>query len=206
MSGYSPVAIRCAGVLLNRRKKWPVQPPDPAQKQSAVIQIGFQYRLGNERRSYRTRSGQSPWWIEWKFLPLDHQNRKYIAVYLDNPSDYIIRGATVSAQIKLKSAGDDAAITVPSAPCVGPHSEFRVLARTATDGQTCIVTLSAEHSKLVPERDFDASSKTVDLDALELRWWFTSVAGHSQPIKVLRDFADWLGIDKLKAQFARVNR
>jgi hypothetical protein len=77
-----------------------------------VIQIGFQYRLGNERRSYRTRSGQSPWWIEWKFLPLDHQNRKYIAVYLDNPSDYIIRGATVSAQIKLKSAGDDAAITV----------------------------------------------------------------------------------------------
>jgi hypothetical protein len=42
--------------------------------------------------------------VEWQFYPLD-ESRKYIAVYLDNPSDYIIRGATVSAQIKLKSAG-----------------------------------------------------------------------------------------------------
>jgi hypothetical protein len=187
-------------------------------------------------------------WVEFQFYPLD-ENRKYIVVYLDNPSDYIIRGATVSAQIKFKSAGGaapnglppgwrlddeparpklpgysyvdepapqaapkpDTTITVPSTPCVGPHSEFRVLARTTTNRQTCIVTLSAEQSKLIPVDEWQVRSdghrfKSVDLDALEFSWGLTSVEGHSQPIKILQDIADWLGIDKLKAQFARVNR
>jgi len=140
------------------------------------------------------------------FLPID-ESRKYIAVYLDNPSDYIIRGATVSAQIKVKP---NTTITVPNTPCVVPHSEFRVLARTATDRQTCIAMLSAEHSKLIPERDLLPGDpmKTVDLDALEFSWSLTSVEGHSQPIKILKDIADWFNnwFDKLKAPFARVNK
>jgi hypothetical protein len=158
--------------------------------------------------------------VNLSFYPID-ESRDYIVVYLDNSSDYIIRGATVSAQIKFKSAYsaamaaklppgytfDHEPITVPNTPCVVPHSEFRVLARTATGrpGQTCIVMLSAEHSKLIPERD-DSHYKSVDDDALEFSWWLTSVEGHSQPIKILKDIADWLGIDKLNAQFARVNR
>jgi hypothetical protein len=71
--------------------------------------------------------------------------------------------------------------------------------------------LSAEHSKLIPEVEVEGFSKGsrhkfIDLDALEFRWGFTSVEGHSQPIKILKDIADWLGIHKLKAQFARVNQ
>ena len=58
---------------------------------------------------------------------------------------------------------------------------------------------------MIPERD-DSHYKSVDDDALEFSWWLTSVEGHSQPIKILKDIADWLGIDKLNAQFARVNR
>jgi hypothetical protein len=117
-------------------------------------------------------------WVEFHLYPVD-ESRKYIAVYLNNPSDYIIRGVTVSAQIKVKP---NTIINVPNTPCIGPRSELRVLARTTAHRQTCIVTLSAEHSRLIPEMD-----KTIDRDALEFHWWLTSVEGHAQPIKILQD-------------------
>jgi len=60
--------------------------------------------------------------------------------------------------------------------------------------------LSAENSNKVPDKDF-LGVKVIDSDQVDIEWQFVRVKGHSQPIKLLSDVADWIA-----AMFERVNK
>ena len=126
-------------------------------------------------------------WVEFPFYPID-QSRIYIAVYLENPTEYIIREVSIWAKIKTKT---DVTINV-NAPCLGPHSQLRILAGSNTGRQTCIVPLNAEDSKLVPVEGWG-----VDSD-VKLTWGFSKIEGHSQPVRFLDQIAESLSQTPLR--------
>jgi hypothetical protein len=150
-------------------------------------------------------------------LDRDWKYRKYIAVWVNNPTDMIVRSVTIAARIKL---GEDTVVEVPGTKCViAGSTDFRILAHTDADRQTCLVPLSREKSSMVPDKEgfhlpiegvpsIVSGLKVVDDDKVKLDWWFDKATGHAQPIKLLSDAGDWIVaiFHWVAAPFQRVNK
>jgi hypothetical protein len=142
--------------------------------------------------------------IEFPLFPIDPA-RKYIAVYVENPTDYVVRQISIIAQIKV---GSNVTISVPSTDCLAKSKpDLRILAHVKAERQTCVAPLTGQQSELIPEREL-FGSKLVDRQGLEFSWSYSAVWGHGQPIKVLSDAADWFDslLVRLKQPFERVNK